>query len=130
MTYAVIDLAARTMVHARAGHTPLICRRQCGTGEPSVEILIPDGLVLGLRIDGGELFERLLTEVTMPLHSGDVLMFFTDGISEAMNVESDLFGEARLAELVGEQGHPPREEVREPLLREIADFLAAAPQHD
>ena len=130
MTYAVIDLAARTMVHARAGHTPLICRRQCGTGEPSVEILTPDGLVLGLRIDGGELFERLLTEVTMPLHSGDVLMFFTDGISEAMNVESDLFGEARLAELVGEHGHLPVEELRERILREIDAFVAGAPQHD
>ena len=85
MTYAVVDLAARTMTYARAGHTPLIYRRESGDGEPSVEVLTPDGLVLGLRIDGGEMFERLLTEVTIPLDRGDVLLLFTDGISEAMN---------------------------------------------
>src|SRR5512140_2063937 len=60
MTYAVIDLASRTMAYARAGHTPLIRRREGDEG-PVVEVLSPDGLVLGLRIDGGELFERLLT---------------------------------------------------------------------
>ena len=130
MTYAVIDLAARTMAYARAGHTPLICRSEAVTGEPAVTILTPDGLVLGLRIDGGELFERLLTEATLPLHRGDVLLFFTDGISEAMNAESDLFGEARLAKLVGEHGHLPADELRERILREIDAFVAGAPQHD
>jgi phosphoserine phosphatase RsbU/P len=130
MTYGVIDLAERTMVYARAGHTPLIYRSDAGTGEPSVEILAPDGLVLGLRIDGGELFERLLTEVSLPLHCGDVLMLFTDGISEAMNADSDMFGEERLATLVGEHGHLPTEELRERVLRDIDAFVAGAPQHD
>jgi serine phosphatase RsbU (regulator of sigma subunit) len=68
--------------------------------------------------------------VTLPLERGDVLMLFTDGISEAMNAESDLFGEARLAGLVGEHGHLPAEELRERILREIDAFVAGAPQHD
>jgi len=130
MTYAVVDLAERTMVYARAGHTPLIYRSDGETGEPSVRILTPDGLVLGLRIDGGELFERLLKEETIPLRRGDVLMLFTDGISEAMNGDSDMFGEERLATLVGEHGHLPTEELRERLLRDIDGFVAGAPQHD
>ena len=70
MTYAVIDLAARTMVYARAGHTPLIYRRERGDGDPSVEVLTPDGLVLGLRIDRGETFERLLTEIDAAASTG------------------------------------------------------------
>jgi serine phosphatase RsbU (regulator of sigma subunit) len=129
MTYAVIDLAARTMSFARAGHTPLIRRRDRADG-PVVEVLSPDGLVLGLRIDGGELFERLLTDQTLTLDRGDVLLLFTDGISEAMNADSDLFGEARLAKLVEEHGHLPVEELRERILREIEAFVAGAPQHD
>jgi serine phosphatase RsbU (regulator of sigma subunit) len=129
MTYAVVDLEQRTMTYARAGHTPLICRRECGAA-PSVEVFTPDGLVLGLRIDGGELFERLLTEATLPLGRGDVLMFFTDGISEAMNADSDLFGESRLAALVEEHGHLATDELRERILREIDAFVAGAPQHD
>jgi sigma-B regulation protein RsbU (phosphoserine phosphatase) len=130
MAYAVIDLAARTMVYARAGHTPLIHRRDGGDGEPSVDLLTPDGLVLGLRVDSGEMFERLLTEVTIPLHRGDVLMLFTDGISEAMDADSNLFGEERLTKLVGEHGHLPADELRERILREIDGFVAGAPQHD
>jgi sigma-B regulation protein RsbU (phosphoserine phosphatase) len=129
MTYAVIDLAERSMAYARAGHTPLICRRD-GEHGPMVEVLQPDGMVLGLRIDGGELFERLLTDVTLPLDRGDVLLLFTDGISEAMNADSDLFGEARLARLVEEHGHLPADELRERILREIEAFVAGAPQHD
>jgi len=127
MTYAVVDLAARTMTYARAGHTPLIYRR---AGSGSVDILAPDGLVLGLRIDQGQMFERLLQEVTLPLAPGDVMMFFTDGISEAMNPANDMFGEARLGQLVAEHGDLPTEELRERVLREIDAFVAGAPQHD
>jgi sigma-B regulation protein RsbU (phosphoserine phosphatase) len=130
MAYAVVDLAARTMVYARAGHTPLIYRSSRGDGEPSVEVLTPDGLVLGLRLDGGQTFARLLTEITIPLHRGDTLLLFTDGISEAMDAESELFGDARLARLVGEHGHLPTDELRERILREIDAFVAGAPQHD
>lgn len=130
MTYAVIDLKARTMTYARAGHTPLIYRTSDHGARPDVRILAPDGLVLGLRIDGGELFERLLQEESIPLRQGDLLLFFTDGISEAMNGESEMFGEARLAELVAEHGDLPAVELRERMLREIDAFVAGAPQHD
>ena len=64
MIYAVIDLATRTMTYARAGHTPLIVRSDNGDGRPSVQVLAPDGMVLGVRIDQGEMFERLLVEQT------------------------------------------------------------------
>jgi serine phosphatase RsbU (regulator of sigma subunit) len=129
MTYGVIDFAARRMAWARAGHTPLIYRAGSDGAGP-VEVLTPDGMVLGLRIDDGQMFERLLEEVTLPLHRGDVLVLFTDGISEAMNPESEMFGEARLAELVAEHGHLPAEELRERILREIEAFRSGAPQHD
>ena len=130
MIYAVVDVEARTLTYARAGHTPLILRSEGSTGEPSVEILTPDGMVLGVRIDRGELFERLLEERTLALGAGDVLVFFTDGISEAMNAESDCFGEARLARLVEEHGDLAPEELRERILREIEAFVGTAPQHD
>ena len=62
MTYAVVDLRARTMTYARAGHTPLICLPGTERAEPRTAILAPDGMVLGLKIDNGEMFERLLEE--------------------------------------------------------------------
>ena len=132
MTYAVIDMRARTMTYARAGHTPLIYVPGPGAslGRSQVKILVPDGLVLGLNIDDGELFEKLLEEDTIPLRSGDLYLFFTDGISEAMNIHDDCFGENRLGQLVESHSHLPSDELRERVLREIAAFVGDAPQHD
>jgi serine phosphatase RsbU (regulator of sigma subunit) len=130
MTYAVIDLDAHTMTYARAGHTPLIhCR--CNGNGAEVRVLAPDGLVVGLQMnDGGALFERLLKEETIALRQGDLFMFFTDGITEAMNADSDCFGEGRLSQILTEHGDLPSEELRERILREIDAFVAGAPQHD
>ncbi len=132
MTYAVIDLRARTMTYARAGHTPLIYVPGPGPsgGKSQAKILVPDGLVLGLNLDGGEMFERLLQEETIPLRAGDLYLFFTDGISEAMNAHDDFFGENRLAQLVESHSHLPSDELRERVLREISAFVGDAPQHD
>jgi len=130
MTYAVIDPVAGVMTYARAGHTPLL-QLPAGNGSGSRACLhAPDGLVLGLRIDDGERFAGLLAEATLRLAPGDLLVFFTDGISEAMNERGDCFGESQLAELVEEHGHLPIGELRERILREIAAFVGGAPQHD
>jgi serine phosphatase RsbU (regulator of sigma subunit) len=131
MTYAVIDLEAGTMTYARAGHTPLIHRSaRPHAGEDPVRVLAPDGMVLGLQFDDGSMFERLLREATIPLTQGDVLVFFTDGISEAMNADSDCFGEARLGRIVADYGDLPPDRLRERVLREIEAFVGGAPQHD
>jgi phosphoserine phosphatase RsbU/P len=130
MTYAILDLRQRTMTYARAGHTPLIYVPGPGSASRSVRILAPDGLVLGLKIDKGEMFERLLEEETLPLRTGDLYLFFTDGISEAMNAADDCFGEVRLGRLLEEHANLPAEELRERILREVQAFVAGAPQHD
>lgn len=130
MTYAVIDPVALQMTYARAGHTPLIHLSRSVNRAPHTSILAPDGMVLGLRIDDGQRFEGLLVEDTLTLGPDDILVFFTDGISEAMNAESECFGESRLAGLVEEHADLPFEEMRERILREIEAFVGDAPQHD
>jgi sigma-B regulation protein RsbU (phosphoserine phosphatase) len=134
MTYAIIDLRARTMTYARAGHTPLMYLPgdggSNGAGGRRMRILVPDGLVLGLQMDGNGLFERLLEEQTIPLHDGDLYALYTDGISEAMNEADDCFGDERLGRLLEEHAELPSEELRERVLREIAAFVGGAPQHD
>ncbi|PYQ82018.1 MAG: hypothetical protein DMG03_18600, partial [Acidobacteria bacterium] len=130
MTYAILDLRTRTMTYARAGHTPLIYVPGPGLEARRAKILAPDGLVLGLKIDKGETFERLLQEDTILLHDGDLFVFFTDGISEAMNARDDCFGENRLGQLAETHAHLPSDELRERVLREISAFVGDAPQHD
>jgi len=130
MTYAIVDLRKRIMTYARAGHTPLIYVPGAGVGARDVRILVPDGMVVGLKLDNGEMFDRLLQEETIALRPGDLYLFFTDGISEAMNAHDDCFGESRLGELVQAHAHLPSAELRERVLREIAAFVGDAPQHD
>ncbi|MEK6630926.1 MAG: SpoIIE family protein phosphatase [Acidobacteriota bacterium] len=130
MTYAVFDPARRTFTYARAGHTPLMYLQRADQADPSVQILTPDGMVLGLKLDRGEMFDLLLCEETLHLLPGDLLMLFTDGISEAMDESSECFGEPRLARLIEKHGHLAFEELRERVLREIEAFVGGAPQHD
>ena len=130
MTYAIIDLQARTMTYARAGHTPLMYVPGNGDGSRRAQVLVPDGMVVGLKLDKGEMFDRLLVEQTIPLGDGDLYLFFTDGISEAMNAADDCFGETRLGRILEEHAHLPPEELRERVLREVAAFVGDAPQHD
>src|SRR5205823_14366462 len=71
-----------------------------------------------------------LVEETIRLQPGDLYVFFTDGISEAMNARDDLFGETRLGQLAETHARLSSEELRERVLREIAAFVGDAPQHD
>jgi sigma-B regulation protein RsbU (phosphoserine phosphatase) len=131
ITYAVIDVERNAMTFCRAGHTPLIFMPGPSSLAPLAQVLTPSGMVLGLRIDGAsEKFEALLEEQCVDLTPGDVIVFYTDGITEAMNVESDLFGESRLSRIVEEHGHLESGELRERILREIEAFVGTANQHD
>jgi sigma-B regulation protein RsbU (phosphoserine phosphatase) len=130
MTYAVIDLKAGRMTYARAGHTPLIFMRSLAADE-NVRVLAPSGLVVGLHIPGAhDKFIELLEEESLDLNNGDVIVLYTDGVSEAMNHDADLFGDSRLSRIIEEHGHLESGELRERILREIESFVGAADQHD
>jgi serine phosphatase RsbU (regulator of sigma subunit) len=130
VSYLLVDLRARTLQYARAGHCPLIYMPGSYCAERTPQLIAPDGLVLGLQLDGGETFRRLLDEVTLPLGPGDLFVLYTDGMSEAMNAEGDCFGDARLAALVGEHPDLSADELRERILRDIGAFAGVTAQHD
>jgi serine phosphatase RsbU (regulator of sigma subunit) len=126
MTYAVVDLDARTLTHARAGHTPLIVANADG-----VEVIVPEGMVPGLRLPGAApRFESLLEEHTRPLTPGDVVVLYTDGITEAMDVAGELFTDAALSRVVAAHHALDAVGIRERVLREVKAFVGAAEPHD
>jgi len=129
MTYGVIDLDARTLTHSRAGHTPLIVvsdRRADGA-----EVIVPNGMVLGLRLPGAaDRFESLLEEHTLPLEAGDVIVFYTDGVTEAMNVNGDLFSDEALGRVVRSHRGLDASGIRERILRDVHAFVGEAEPHD
>ena len=131
MTYVVLDLAARRLTYARAGHTPLVHVPFAPEGPRTPRVLAPDGLVVGLQIDGvEEKFAELLEESTFPIETGDLVALFTDGVTEAMNEESDLFGEERLGRTLTEQIHLSSDDLKQRVLGDVEAFAGAAEQHD
>jgi len=88
--YGVLDLATRVLNYVNAGHCPPIVRRHDG----SVESLAPTRPVLGLMLDASFRSERLR------LSSGDCLLLYTDGVTEAANDSGEEFGAERLARIL------------------------------
>ena len=130
MTYAVLDLHRRTLTHARAGHTPLIHLR-AGDVFPRTRLLAPEGLVLGVRMESvRQRFEGMLKEQTITLSPGDVVVLFTDGISEAMNGLRDLYGEDRLCLCVEEHADLEPDALCDEIFESVREFADGAEQHD
>ena len=131
MSYGVIDVERREMTFARAGHCPLIhVPADQPPGRRKARLLVPDGLVVGLQIDDGTMFDGLLQEQTISLAPGDLVVWFTDGISETMNEAFDCFGEERLAQVVEQYAHLPFDQLRSYILAELRAFASGADQHD
>jgi len=126
MTYAIVDLDAGTLTSARAGHTPMIV---VSGGES--QVITTSGMVLGLRLPGAcERFEELLEEDTRQLLPGDVVVLYTDGITEAMDRTGELFGDAALARVLSSQHTLDAPGIRERVLREVRAFVGDAEPHD
>ena len=114
----------RVLTYVNAGHNPPMVLR----GE-TVLPLAATGTVIGLLEDAT--FEQ----GTLALEPGDVLLAYTDGISEAMNAAEDEWGEEEMVEaakrLIREHGCTRSAgTLVECLLREVDAFTAGAPQHD
>ena len=131
MSYGVIDLIEKRMAFARAGHCPLIrVPGAAPAGLRKAEMITPDGLVLGLNFDDGATFDGMIEEVTVPLAPGDLIVFYTDGISETMNEAFDCYGEPRLATILEQYAHLPFEQLRSFIFADLRSFAGNADQHD
>ncbi|HUE87312.1 MAG TPA: SpoIIE family protein phosphatase [Vicinamibacterales bacterium] len=131
MSYGVMDLEKMEMAYARAGHCPLIrVPGAAPAGLRKAELIAPDGLVLGLKLDDGAMFDGMIEEVTVPLSPGDLIVFFTDGISETMNMTFDCYGETRLAKVLEQYAHLPFEQLRSFIFADLHAFAGEADQHD
>jgi serine phosphatase RsbU (regulator of sigma subunit) len=98
--YAVLDLRTRVLHYVNAGHCPPILKRH----NAETQSLGPTRPVLGFMLDEGFRSERLV------LASGDRLLLYTDGVSEATNDADEEFGPERLAELVNGPGSESMQE--------------------
>jgi phosphoserine phosphatase RsbU/P len=118
--YAELDLAERVLRYTNAGHNFPVLLRPGG----AVERLETGGVPVGLMSDWK--FE----EAEVRLSPGDVLLLYSDGVSEAENPRNDQFGEDAVEVVLKSLAHLPCEEIVQSMLRAVSRFAAGAPQTD
>ncbi len=119
--YGILDVERKSFTYTSAGHNPqLLCRQQDGTAE----LLTAGGTLVGIMEDTP--FER----DTVTLSAGDVLVLYTDGITDSANLKEELFGEDRLFQLVKEHRSSGAQDLVDTIYSEITNFSAGAPQFD
>ncbi len=117
---ATFDGTTNRLTYVRAGHVPPFLRRASGAVE---QLDAAGGLPLGLMEDA------IHKPATVDLGPGDQFLIITDGVTEAMDPSGQLFGEARVAELVG---HCDLSETAllHQLMASVRAFEAGSPQSD
>ena len=125
MVYGIFDTEQHVLTFARAGHNPLIMRKEQAK---QVQVVNPMGLALGL--DQGETFGKSIQEVKVQFQPGDLFVFYTDGFPEAMNKTLELFGEDRLCKTIERHADGSAAEIMEGIFSEMKLFTGKAKQHD
>ncbi len=128
--YAQVDPDRRQLRYVNAGHNPpYLVRARRTVGSPAGEEALLEELSTGGAVVGmlpGMTYE----EATVDLCSGDVLLAYTDGVTEAHNPDNDEFGEDRLKALLAEVAHLSADEIRVRISSELKEWIEDAEQYD
>jgi serine phosphatase RsbU (regulator of sigma subunit) len=126
MALGFLDAENRTLQCVRAGHNPVVWRQ---ASQGVTRLVAPGGL--GLGITANRVFRTQLKMVEMLLSEGDAVVFYSDGITEAMNRGLEQFGEERLMEAVERTDQLDAAAARDSILSSVHAFLGGVhPQDD
>jgi len=121
LVYCILFHRERRLVYCNAGHNPgFLFRAESG----EITWLRSSGPFVGL------LEEIRLSDGSEILHPGDILVLYTDGVTEAHNMEGEMFGEKRLISLIREGGNLSAWEIKERILGEVETFTGDQPAFD
>jgi sigma-B regulation protein RsbU (phosphoserine phosphatase) len=118
--FSVLDPDSGDLAYSNAGHNPPLLMRKDG----SVEALEGGGLILG--IFGMAKYEAMACR----FNPGDVLLLFSDGVTEAVNPANDEFGEDRLTDVLRANRHRSADEIITAVTDAVTAFAAGAPSAD
>ncbi|HOX35943.1 MAG TPA: SpoIIE family protein phosphatase [Methanoregulaceae archaeon] len=119
--YGIIDEESRVLTYVNAGHNPPMVVH---AADKSTEELAATGIVLGAMED------VLYTQKTLRIAQGDVVVLYTDGVTEAINAAQEMFGEDRLRKIIVENAARPSSDILSAILDAIAAFSGDQPQAD
>lgn len=119
MYYLILDMKSHTLSCGNAGHLPVL-----HVSKDRVDFLdVSEGMPLGL-------VEGKYSGRVASFDKGDIFILYTDGITEAMNRNSELYGKDRLAMLVSRSRHLTAKDIVKVIMRDIRQFESGSEQHD
>jgi Serine phosphatase RsbU, regulator of sigma subunit len=118
--YAIFDFKERTISYANGGHLPTA---YTGAGKGMKFLSVEDGLPLGLM-------EGPYTGDSIKFEKNDTFVFYTDGITEAMNDRRELYGKERLAAVIGSNKELSSEALLGAIEKDVRKFEPTVNQHD
>ena len=125
MAYLVLDHVRGGVTLARAGHdAPLLYQQKSQNVTP----LKTPGMVVG--IDSGDVFDRLTTDVAVPLERNDCILLYTDGITEALDNDGNEFGLERTIGSVQSSAKEGAQAIVTRLIDDLRNFVGSTPQND
>jgi sigma-B regulation protein RsbU (phosphoserine phosphatase) len=127
--YAIIDGARGQVVIARAGHElPLLARIDPSSGGCHPRFVGSEGMPIGMVPD--DLFTGAIADQFEPFGPGDILVLYTDGITEAPNEDGKEFSGSRLADTVRLCARQSACEINNGILEAVERFVGDVPQQD
>lgn len=122
--FSIFDPGTRELRYVNAGHNPPVILRSSDAGAPALTRLDAGGPVVGL------LRNLPYEEQTIALAAGDVLIAYTDGISEAMRIDDEEWGEERMIAAARAARDRSAQQILGDMFRAVDEFTGGAPQHD
>ena len=121
--FAIVDLKTGIMSYCNAGHNPFYVIRADGSVEKPCK---RHGIPLGVMSD------REYGQSDLPLNHGDMVVLYTDGVTEANNSKEELFGDKALVTVLEKCGaqHLSAEETKQAIFDAVVDFETGAEQFD
>jgi sigma-B regulation protein RsbU (phosphoserine phosphatase) len=125
LIYGVLDPVKGTLTYANAGHNPGYLLRDGGNaGDSQVVSLTKTGIPLGM-FEGME-----WQQAQVQIQPGDVLLLYTDGVTEAQNAADEEYGDDRLISIAQQNKGRSASEIQEAIIISIDEFVGQAPQFD
>ncbi len=123
--YGVLDSQTGRFIYANAGHNPpLWIKYPFASPVPDIERLTRTGMALGVE------HGVAMGQASIDLAPGDVLLFYTDGITEAFSPTGEIFGESRLSAVLNVLIPASASDVLEAVDTAVVQFIADAPVSD
>ncbi len=127
MFYVVLDSRNREIHFASAGHNPMILYRN---STKQTYYLNPPGFPVGIQLPDMSLFDRTIKTESIRLREDDILVLYTDGVTEAMNHKRELYREERFLDSIRRNAHLSVGEFIKTINAELKQFTGGAPQND